>query len=104
MYISKGAVPAQESEVRTGLQNVVYNKYYIDELYDIVFVKPMRTLSNLLYSFGEFFVDLFVDGTGKLVKALANLGRQTQTGSIGTYIFAMVVGIMLILFWNLLIR
>lgn len=104
MYLSKGAVPAPESETRTGLQNVVYNKYYIDELYDAVFVKPIRTLSNLLYSFGEFFVDLFVDGTGKLVKALSNLGRQTQTGSTGTYIFAMVVGIMLILFWNLLIR
>lgn len=104
MYLSKGAVPAPESETRTGLQNVVYNKYYIDELYDAVFVKPIRTLSNLLYSFGEFFVDLFVDGTGKLLKALSNLGRQTQTGSTGTYIFAMVVGIMLILFWNLLIR
>lgn len=104
MYISKGAVPAAESEPRTGLQNVVYNKYYIDELYDSVFVKPMRTLSNILYSFGEFFVDLFVDGTGKLVKYLSNLGRQTQTGSIGYYIFAMVVGIMVILFWNLLIR
>ena len=104
MYISRDAVPAPESEARTGLENVVYHKYYIDELYDAVFVKPIRTLSSLLASFGEFFIDLFVEGAGKLVKALANVGRQTQTGSVGYYVFAMVIGIMVILFWNLLIN
>lgn len=104
MYISKSAVPAPESEARTGVENVVYHKYYIDELYDTVFVKPMKTLSVLLVSFGEFFIDLFVEGTGKLVKGLANLGRQTQTGSIAYYVFAMVIGIVVILFWNLLLK
>ncbi len=104
MYISKSAVPAPESETRTGVENVVYHKYYIDELYDAVFVKSMKMLSVLLVSFGEFFIDLFVEGTGKLVKGLANLGRQTQTGSIGYYVFAMVVGIMVVLFWNLLLK
>ncbi len=103
MYISRNAVPAPESETRTGLENVVYHKYYIDELYDTVFVKPIRTLSSLLASFGEFFIDLFVEGSGKLIKGLSNAGRQTQTGSIGYYVFAMVIGIMAILFWNLLI-
>lgn len=104
MYISRNVVPAPESQTRTGLEKVVYHKYYIDELYDVVFVKPIRTLSSLLASFGEFFIDLFVEGTGKLVKALANVGRQTQTGSVGYYVFAMVLGIMVILFWNLLIN
>ncbi len=104
MYISKSAVPAPESEARTGVENVVYHKYYIDELYDTVFVKPMKSLSGILSSFGEFFIDLFVEGTGKLVKGLSNLGRQTQTGSIGYYVFAMVVGIMVVLFWNLLLN
>ena len=104
MYMSRNAVPAPESQARTGLENVVYHKYYIDELYDAVFVKPMRTLSSLLASFGEFFIDLFVEGSGKLVKGLANVGRQTQTGSVGHYVFAMVIGIMVILFWNLLIN
>ncbi len=104
MYLSRNAVPAPESEPRTGLEKVVYHKYYIDELYDAVFVKPMKTLSNLLASFGEFFIDLFVNGAGKLVNGLANLGRKSQTGSVSTYVFAMVVGIMVILFWNLLIN
>jgi NADH-quinone oxidoreductase subunit L len=104
MYISKGAVPTPEAAGRQGLQGIVYNKYYIDEVYEALFVKPIRTLSNLLATFGEFFIDLFVEGTGRLVKGLANLGRQTQTGATGYYIFAMVVGIMVILFWNLLLR
>lgn len=104
MYISRNVVPAPESQARTGLEKVVYHKYYIDELYDVVFVKPIRTLSSLLASFGEFFIDLFVEGAGKLVKTLANVGRQTQTGSVGYYVFAMVLGIMVILFWNLLLN
>lgn len=104
MYISRNTVPAPESETRTGLQQVVYNKYYVDELYDAVFVKPTKAMSSILASFGEFFIDIFVEGTGKLVKSLSNLGRQTQTGSISYYIFAMVVGIMVILFWNLLLN
>lgn len=104
MYMSRSAVPAPESETRSGLENVVYHKYYIDELYDTVFVKPIRTLSSLLASFGEFFIDLLVEGSAKLVKGLSNIGRQTQTGSIGYYVFAMVLGIMVILFWNLLLN
>ncbi|HEV7349290.1 NADH-quinone oxidoreductase subunit L [Telluribacter sp.] len=104
MYVSRQAVPAPESVERPALQRVVYNKYYIDEIYNAVFVRPIGTLSNLLYSFGEFFIDLVVNGTGRLVKGLSGQVRQTQTGSTGYYIFAMVVGIVVILFWNLLIR
>jgi NADH-quinone oxidoreductase subunit L len=104
MYLGRNEVPAPDSVERPTLQRVVYNKYYIDELYTAAFVKPMGTLSNLLSSFGEFFIDLFVNGTGRLVQGLSGQLRKTQTGSTGYYIFAMVVSIVVILFWNLLIR
>ncbi|WP_247237076.1 NADH-quinone oxidoreductase subunit L [Telluribacter sp. SYSU D00476] len=104
MYVSRSSVPAPDTAERSSLERLVYNKYYIDELYSGVFVKPISALSNLLYSFGEFFIDLIVLGTGRLVKALSGQLRKMQTGSVGYYIFAMVVGIVAILFWNLLIR
>lgn len=104
VYVRRDSVPAPETQERPALQRVIYHKYYIDELYDAVFVKPIRTLSALLFSFGEFFIDLVVNGTGTLVKVLSGQLRRTQTGSTGYYIFAMVVGIVLILFWNLLLR
>lgn len=103
MYIQKGAVPAPDSEEKSALQNLVYNKYYIDELYDNVFVKPMNTLSNAFYSFGEFFVDLFVNGAARLIRFMASVLRKTQTGSTGDYVFAMVLGMVVLLFWKLLL-
>lgn len=103
MYIQKGSVPAPDSEPKSGVQNLVYNKYYVDELYDNVFVKTTKTLSNAFYSFGEFFVDLFVNGAARLVRFVASLLRKTQTGSTSDYVFAMVLGVVIILFWKLLL-
>jgi NADH-quinone oxidoreductase subunit L len=103
MYVQKESVPAPDSEEKSAIQNLVYNKYYVDELYNAVFVKPIKLLSTALYSFGEFFIDLFVDGTARLVRFLGGLLRKTQTGSTGDYVFAMVLGIVVILFWKLLL-
>jgi NADH-quinone oxidoreductase subunit L len=103
MYIRKEAVPASDQVEKSAIQRVIYNKYYVDEIYDAVFVKPMNVLSNALYSFGEFFIDLFVNASAKLIRLLSGLLRKTQTGSTGDYVFAMVLGIVVILFWKLLL-
>lgn len=103
MYVQKASVPAPDSQPKSALQGLVYNKYYVDELYDNVFVKPIKTLSNILYSFGEFFIDLIVNAFVRLTQFLAGLLRKTQTGSTGDYVFAMVLGIVVILFWKLLL-
>ncbi|WP_138479440.1 NADH-quinone oxidoreductase subunit L [Dyadobacter bucti] len=103
MYVQKAAVPAPDSQEKSGLQKLVYNKYFVDEIYDSVFVKSIKTLSNILYSFGEFFIDLIVNATVRVISFLAGLLRKTQTGSTGDYVFAMVLGIVVILFWKLLL-
>jgi NADH-quinone oxidoreductase subunit L len=103
MYVQRESVPAADTEEKSAVQNLVYNKYYVDELYNTVFVKSTKSLSNVLYSFGEFFIDLFVNGTARLIAFLGGLLRKTQTGSTGDYVFAMVLGIVVILFWKLLI-
>ena len=99
LFISRKAVPAADGQ-EAGLQKVIYNKYYIDELYDAVFVNPMRKLSDALYSFGEFIVDGAAKGAGALVRLSAGQLRQMQTGETGFYVFAMVVGIAALLLWN----
>ncbi|MCF2504085.1 NADH-quinone oxidoreductase subunit L [Dyadobacter sp. CY107] len=103
MYVQKASVPAPDSQPKSALQGLVYNKYYVDELYDNVFVKSIKTLSNVLYSFGEFFIDLVVNAFVRLTQFLAGLLRKTQTGSTGDYVFAMVLGMVIILFWKLLL-
>lgn len=104
MYVKQANVPAPDSVERTGLQKLVYNKYYVDELYEAVFVKPVRVLSDVLWSFGEFVIDLVVDGFGALVTVLSDKFRKLQTGFTSLYIFAMVMGILIILFWNLVVK
>jgi NADH-quinone oxidoreductase subunit L len=103
MYVQNAAIPAPDSQEKSGLQKLVYNKYFVDEIYDSVFVKSIKTLSNILYSFGEFFIDLVVNAAVRLISFLAGLLRKTQTGSTGDYVFAMVLGIVVILFWKLLL-
>ncbi|TAE40654.1 MAG: NADH-quinone oxidoreductase subunit L [Runella slithyformis] len=99
LFISKKNVPAVDGQ-ESGLQKVIYNKYYVDEFYEAIFVNPMRKLSDALYSFGEFIVDGLVKGAGGLVKLSSGQLRQLQTGETGFYVFAMVVGITALLLWN----
>lgn len=101
IYVVKETVPVAEGE-ETGLQKVIYNKYYIDELYDTLFVKPITALSNFFREVIEFLViDLIVEGVGKLVKTLSSEVRLLQNGTTGYYIFAMVLSIAAILVWSL---
>ncbi|MGL4596799.1 MAG: NADH-quinone oxidoreductase subunit L, partial [Bacteroidia bacterium] len=82
-------------------QRVVYNKYYVDELYDAVIRKPLDVLSDLGYRFFELRgVDAIVNGFGTGVKWMGNGLRLLQTGNVGFYIFAMVISIILILVVN----
>lgn len=103
LFMSKNIVPAADKDV-TGFPKVLQNKYYVDELYEAVFVNPIRKLSDLLYSFGEFLIDLVVNGSGRLVQFLSGRFRLLQTGETGFYVFAMVLGIVMILAWNFFLK
>ncbi len=101
MYVSKRTVPAEEGAPMSFVQKLVYNKYYVDEIYNLLFVKPVSIMSYFFYQVFEFFViDLLVNGVGKLVKQLSNLIRRLQTGTTGFYVFAMVIGIIIVLLVN----
>ncbi|MEO8472513.1 MAG: NADH-quinone oxidoreductase subunit L [Chryseolinea sp.] len=97
-YVSKGHVPAAEGQISNPVQNILYHKYYIDELYNAIIVKPLYWLSAIFDNVIERLgIDNLVNGSGKLVVASSRVARRIQTGSIGYYIFAMVIGIVLIL-------
>jgi len=95
-------VPKPDAQM-TGLPKLIYNKYYIDELYDGLIAKPVLSLSVFLYQIGEGIVDFFVNSAGNFVKMLSDLFRRMQTGSIGFYVLAMVVGMVMLLAVNFLL-
>ncbi|UOQ75900.1 NADH-quinone oxidoreductase subunit L [Hymenobacter sp. 5516J-16] len=100
-YVSRGVRPAEDEAHRSAPENVVYHKYYIDELYNTLFVRPIMGLSRGLYRYVENgIIDPVVNGFGRLTMGGGQLLRYVQTGSVETYLILMVVGIVLVLALN----
>lgn len=102
-FVRKGSVPPADGTVTNAFQKTVYNKYYIDELYEFLFRKPTDWLSVQLYKFIELkIIDRAINYSGDAVTWLSARARLAQDGSIGFYVFAMVIGLIVILFWKLM--
>lgn len=102
-YVSKAHVPAAEGESISTPNKVLLHKYYIDELYQAVIVRPLFWVSAKLEKFVEKSgIDGLVNSIGFSVKETSDVLRLFQNGSIGYYIFVMVIGVILILSYSFL--
>ena len=97
-YIKQAFVPKEDQEI-TGFAAVVYNKFYIDELYNLVIVKPLNSLAGFFKTIFEPAIGSLVFGFGKGAYFLSNQGKKLQTGSVGFYLFAFVIGVCAILIY-----
>ena len=81
------------------------NKWYIDELYDGIFVKPAKRLGFLFWKKGDIgTIDRFgPDGISKIIKVLSNKAGRLQTGYIYDYAFIMLLGLSILLTYLILI-
>jgi NADH-quinone oxidoreductase subunit L len=97
MYVKRKIVPPSESEELNPMYRTVYNKYYVDELYNNVITKPLNKISGWTYKFFEIrFIDAIVNGVGSAVQWTSQGMRHLQSGNVGFYIFMMVLGIVAI--------
>jgi NADH-quinone oxidoreductase subunit L len=98
-YVKKGLLPAEDGAEIPAMQKVVYNKYYVDEIYALFITKPLDWVSHQSDRIIETrLIDGIVNGVGKMVNTVSNGLRYVQTGNIGFYLFAMVLSIVLMLF------
>ena len=79
------------------LYDIVYNKYYVDEAYTEVFVKPLRALAGALTDVVEPGIDGAVDGLGWLTGLAGEGFRRLQTGLVRNYALAMLAGVVAVL-------
>jgi NADH-quinone oxidoreductase subunit L len=86
-----------ETKESTGFAKAIKNKFYVDELYNALFVKPLQIFSNLLRKIDRSAIDGIVNGVGKSVNYGSRQIRLLQSGQVGAYILLMVIG-MLVLF------
>lgn len=100
MRYSKRTPAAQPG---TGLHKLVANKYYVDELYNAVFVQPIKNVSHyLLWRIVDTgIIDGIVNGIAGAIRIIGGVLRRLQTGVVQAYIVSMVVGIVIFLAYYL---
>ena len=83
---------------------MLLNKYWVDELYNAVFVQPIKQISTIVLWKGADagLIDGTVNGVGALVRGTSGGIRRVQTGSIRAYAASLFVGVVLILAYYLL--
>ena len=88
----------------TPIYALLLNKYYIDELYDAVIVRPINKLSTYVLWKGAdvALIDGAVNGVGSAVRATSSSMRRLQSGSIRAYAASLFAGVVLILGWYLM--
>jgi len=93
-------VPAHDAPAERGLWKVLYNKYYVDELYERYLVRPLVSLSRMVLWKGidqRVIDEGGVNGSAGLSRALGWLGSRLQTGQVGVYVVLFVVGALYVL-------
>ena len=97
IYTKKSSVPVPDAEQK-GLTRVIAHKFYVDEIYDFLFVRPLERLSRLFHYYVDMQgIDGIVNGVGSGVQKLGAGFRKLQNGNIEYYLIGMVAGVILLL-------
>ncbi|HWF95791.1 MAG TPA: NADH-quinone oxidoreductase subunit L [Xanthobacteraceae bacterium] len=100
-YIRKPQLPVELARQHASLYKFLLNKWYFDELYDIIFVKPAFWLGRLLWKGGDgWLIDGFgPDGVSARVLDVTRSVVRLQTGYLYHYAFAMLIGVAALITW-----
>jgi len=101
MYIVDTSLPARLAASQQWLYKFLLNKWYFDELYDAIFIKPTLWLGRALWrGFDDWFIDkTIVEGLGDRVKDVTARVVKLQSGYLYHYAFAMLIGVAALLTW-----
>ncbi len=100
-YIRRPELPVLLKMRFTGLYKFLLNKWYFDELYDFLFVRPALCLGKFLWLQADANgIDRFgPNGAAFLSRAVAIRSARVQTGFLYHYAFAMIIGLLVLLSW-----
>jgi len=100
-YVLDPSMPGRVAETNRPLYGFLLNKWYFDEIFDVILVRPARALGGLLWKRGDGdVIDGSLNGLAMgLIPRLTRLAGRAQSGYIFTYAFAMVIGIAILITW-----
>ncbi|MDE3239145.1 MAG: NADH-quinone oxidoreductase subunit L [Paracoccaceae bacterium] len=101
MYIAKPDLPARMAAANRPLYEFLLNKWYFDEIYGFLFVRPAMALGRLLWKQGDGeVIDGSINGVAMgIVPWFTRLAGRAQSGYLFHYAFAMVIGIGVLMTW-----
>jgi NADH-quinone oxidoreductase subunit L len=104
MYLKNPALPGILAARFAGLYRLLYNKYYIDEIYNALIVRPIAVMSDLLFwrVIDMRLVDGAVNGVAALFGAIGQYLRRLQTGAVQAYALSLLLGAVVLIFYYLL--
>ncbi|NTW88332.1 MAG: NADH-quinone oxidoreductase subunit L [Desulfobulbaceae bacterium] len=98
MYVKNTELPGKFVATFPTLHRVVYNKWYVDEIYDYIFVNPCKAFGQFLWKgFDVLIVDGVVNGVANVVMGFSGILRYMQSGYIYNYAISMALGVVVML-------
>jgi NADH-quinone oxidoreductase subunit L len=102
MYMFVPSLPGRLAASFAGLHRFLLNKWYFDELYDAIFVRPAMRIARALWKTGDGrLIDGMPNGAASLAVGVAGGAVRLQSGRVASYAFTMIIG--LVLFVSLLL-
>jgi NADH-quinone oxidoreductase subunit L len=94
-YIAAPRLPAWTVRNFRPIHAFLYNKWYFDELYDLIFVRPVRWIARVLWIYGDGAVidGIGPDGVAARAAGIAKTAVRLQTGYVYHYAFVMLIGV-----------
>ena len=98
IYVHRPQVADDTAKRYAGLYDLFFNKYYVDELYQAIFVNPLRRLGQFLANVIDMnFIDkILVDGTARLFAGFGRFMATLQSGYIRNYVASIFIGTVII--------
>ncbi len=94
-YVAVPALPAWTVRNFKPIHAFLYNKWYFDELYHLIFVRPASWIARVLWIYGDGVIidGLGPDGVAARVAGMAKRAVRFQTGYVSQYAFVMLIGV-----------
>ncbi len=100
-YIVNTAAPRRLAEIQPMLHRFLLNKWYFDEIYDALIVRPAFAIGRFLWKKGDMgVIDGSINGVAMgIIPFFTRLAGRAQSGYVFTYALAMVIGIVVLITW-----
>ena len=99
VWLKRREIADRAAATFPGVYRLLLNKYYVDEIYDVTVVQPIRIVSEegLWQGVDVHIIDGAVNGTASIVDGSSSLLRRLQSGSVRAYAGSLLIGVVLIL-------